>query len=283
LSLGSVYALFASGFTLTLGVTRTFSFAHTVAFTLGAIVAIRLIELERIPPPLAACYGAMAAGVAGVVIDRIAGWPFRRRRTGPIAPMLAGVAAAALCYEIGRAIGHPHQWLAIPSTVRVTDLHIGSMSLYGPRLVALVACVGALLLIHVVLRGTRLGQAIRAVAGNESASRAVGMNVETVVALTMFAAALAGSIAGMASALLGAGTPYDGYLAQVPALAAVLMGGGRSIPGTVVAGFAIAVAEIAAYHLLPGQSYEFVPLALAIAALAVYPAGLMSSRALRAA
>jgi branched-chain amino acid transport system permease protein len=282
LGLGSVYALFALGYTLTFGVTRSFNFARAAVFSIGAVAAM-IFARAGDSLWIAAAYATLAGGFAGVAIDLVAGWPLRRRRSGPNAPMIASVAVFVLCIDLGERFVKGGPAFALPAR-ELASLRFGSQTLSWPSLTAITLCGAALVGVHLLLRGTRAGLAMRAVASDAAASQGVGIGVGSIVAQTTFVASLLGALAGASYAFVqgGAAVPIA-YVVQLPALAAVVLGGGRSVSGTVVAGYVVAAVQVAVSKFLPAPWYLISPLAVALAAMSLIPRGILASRALRSA
>lgn len=280
---GSVYALFAFGYALTYGVTGSFNIAHAAVFMAGAWAAAYLLQAGH-PMWLAFLVALAAGGAAGVVIDRVALWPARVRGAGSLGangPIVASFAALALFSAIfaGRA-----------SDVWAT-LHRGAGRLWPshafphtdePQWVAAALCALATLLGFALLRATRLGAALRAVANNQSAARAAGIDVEWIFVQAAFVAAAFGALAGIAYfAVGGSAAAASASQIQLSVLVAVVLGGLGSVLGSIVAAYAVAAVQIGVLLLYPGVNGDATAFATLIVALAFFPRGLFPSRALR--
>jgi branched-chain amino acid transport system permease protein len=280
---GSAYALFALGYALTFGVTGSFNLAHPAVFTIGALVAVVLVKSGH-PLWVAAAYGTVAGGLSGIAIDRVAFWLLRRKGTGPPAQLISGVAALALCSGLLLA-----RFGTVPATfpaasIRMTGLRLGTTTVSGLEGAAIATCVAAFICVQYLLRSTRYGLAVRAIAGNPVAAQASGVSIETIVAQTMFIASALGALSGIAfgAVTVGATSAVPMFI-QLSVLAAVVLGGLGSLPGTVAAAYGIALIQTAAEFAMPAGGRDLASFAVVLIAIAFFPRGILSQRALRSA
>jgi branched-chain amino acid transport system permease protein len=235
---GAAYGLLAMGFVLIYRGTRIFNLAQGELGGLGLYVAWMLLGV--FPTAVAAFVGVVVAALTGVVMERVL-----IRRVVDQAP-LAGVAvtlgaALTLAYTEARLWGLNVK--TFPSPVGTWSVSLGSFTATAPRVVALLAAVGAAIGLALLLRRTTFGLASRAATADQSLARVSGIDVNRVRATTW---AIAGALSGVSALLLAPVVtfhPLSNTLVLVRALAAALLGGLTSLTGALVGGLTIGIVE----------------------------------------
>ena len=274
---GSVYALIAIGYALTYSAAKRFNLAHPCAAVCGVLCASWLIGAHQ-PLLVAAGGGILAAGAFGIAVERLVLWPGRLRLTGPLGEnqaLTAGAAAIAL-------------FLLIPSAPLRASA--GLLRDVWPRpLSARVAIVGfasvaalTLIGVWVMLRRTRLGAGIRAIAANPEAARSAGVGMQWVSMRSAFIASVLGALAGAGVSIIERRPlgPADVFAMQFGALAAVMLGGIASVPGAALGAFAVAAIQVAWMSGLARAAFELdgeaaTVVAIALAAGWLFPNGIL--------
>jgi branched-chain amino acid transport system permease protein len=255
LAIGSVYALFALGYTLVFSILRVINFAHGAVFTVGAYLTWALTGAQvgsngvlhdtRLPVALpfwlAATVGAVGAGLLGVLIERLAFRPLRKRGSDPLLTLVSSLGVAiALVNVIQYLVGAENYPLGRLS---------GSVSVAGARIrtaqvVLFVVSMVMVGLLTWLMNGSRTGAALRAVSEDAVTARLLGVDVDRLILLSFF---LSGFLGGLAGTLIGMSVgiagPYFGIAFGLKGLAVIVLGGLGDIPGAVVAGLVIGVAE----------------------------------------
>ena len=280
--LGASYALFALGFTLMFGVLRVINLTYGFYFSAGAFAALFLTRDAGFGILAALPLAALATGVMAVGLDWVLLTRLRRRKAPELASLmvtLGGVLAlyAAATVFLGPDIrrlppdlvaGAPFEWLG----VRVTTAQL-------LILVASFVLVGGLVWL---LRGTRLGLAIRAMAENPDAAGLMGIDTGRTAALVSM---LSGSLAGAAGVLIGldfnAIHPYMGESMMLRGFVVVIVGGLGDIRGALIAGVALGVVEVLTAGYVSSGLKEAVAFAILVAVLWTRPAGLFGRSELR--
>jgi branched-chain amino acid transport system permease protein len=254
--IGSIYALFALGYTLVFGLLDVVNLAHSEVFMLGAVVTYSLVALHQLPFGLALVVGIIAGGVLGMVIEFVALRPLRRRGAPPIAALISTIGLALVLVAVIEQAkpGSTLDWLwrdgandvqFPPGTVPAHAWHVAGLTLPEPKVAILaITVVLTIALAYIILR-TSAGRAVRAVAENPKAARLLGINVDRVILLTLVAssalAALAGILFGVA---LNDISPYIGRdQVELRGLSVIVLGGMGSIPGTFIGGYALGLLE----------------------------------------
>ncbi len=273
--LGATYALFALGFTLMFGVLRVINLTYGFYFSAGALIALALTRSASLPIWLALPVAAAGSGVLAVAFDWLLLSRLRHARAPELSSLmvtLGGVLAlySALTAWLGSDIRRFPRGL-----VNGEAFHIGEVRVTAAQILILGAValmVGALLLL---LRGTRLGLAIRAMADKPDAAELMGIDTGRTAALVSF---LSGCLAGAGGVLIGlnfnAIQPYMGEQMMLRGFVVIIVGGLGDIGGALVAGLLLGVLEVMTAGYVASSLKEAVPFLVLVAVLWTRPAGL---------
>ncbi|HEX3425928.1 MAG TPA: branched-chain amino acid ABC transporter permease [Acidimicrobiales bacterium] len=288
--IGSLYALFALGYTLVFGLLDVLNLAHSEVFMLGAVVSYSLVALHGVPFVLAVPLGVVAGGVMGVVIEFVALRPLRRRGAPPIAALISTVGLALILVSLVEQAtpGSALSWLwrdgandvqypagKVPERI----WHLAGLTLPVDKVVILVLTLLLMALLGFVMTRTGAGRAVRAVAENPRAARLLGVNVDRVVLWTLVVSSALAALAGILFALaLNDISPYIGRdQVELRGLAVIVLGGMGSIPGTFIGGFVLGILE-AITILTIGTDVRAVGFVALFVMLIVRPGGLLGRR-----
>jgi branched-chain amino acid transport system permease protein len=289
--IGSIYALFAVGYTLVFGVLDVLNLAHSAVFMLGAVIAYSLVVLHGQSFFLAAVLAVAASGLLGLVIEYVALRPLRRRNAPQISALISTIGLALIFVAVVEQAkpGSPFAWLWIdgPNSVRFPvasvpnpTWHFAGLTLEGSKVAILVVTVVLMLLLGYVMRFTQIGRALRAVAENPRAARLLGIQVDRIFALTL---AVSSALGGLAGILFGVALsnidPYIGRdQVELKGLAVIVLGGMGSIPGAVVGGYLLALIEIFAFIRFGSNVEAGIAFLALFVMLVLRPQGLFGSR-----
>ncbi len=277
LFIGSVYGLFAVGYTLVFGVLDMLNLAHAAIFTLGGLIALWLVEHAGLSIWLAFPLATLAAGLLGLVLNQVAFAPLRKRSDSQFSGLISSIAmaiifeAAALGLFGARSVRFPVGTVAGTAWqiagVTITLLQVG------------IVCVAALLMVilTLILRRTRTGKAIRAVGESERASTLLGINVNGIIAFTFFVSSALGGAAGILFGLYFNNlTPDMGRSIELKGLAVIILGGMGSIPGAILGGLAFGLSEVLTVAITGTSNLrDAVAFAVLFVILLVRPSGLL--------
>lgn len=272
---GGSYALLAVGYTLVYGVLGFINFAHGDVAMVGAYAALLLATGAGLPLPVATAAAMVVAGLLGMGIERVAYRPLRRAHR--LAPLISAI-AVSLALESAALLA----WGADIRTFRLpvtTGWQLGPFFVTGVQLVILATAVAAMVALQLLLTRTALGKAIRATADNLPVAAVVGIDVNRVIAAVF---ALGSALAALAATLLALEAnlhPTVGVLMGLKAFAAVVLGGIGSVPGALVGGFAIGIAENLGVWYLPTVWKDAIAYGILVLVLLVRPSGLFGTRA----
>jgi len=283
LFLGAVYALFAVGYTLIFGVLDILNLAHAAIFMLAAFATWSMLG-AGLPLPLAFLLAILLAGVLGVLLDRIAFAPLRRRNAGTLIPLISSIGMAIIFGAIARGIyGVDERHFSLP-LLNATPFHVGSLTFTSVELTIFASAIVLMLVLTYVMRATPLGRRIRAIAEDRVAAQLLGVNLERAIAATFFIASALGGAAGILTGLQYNSVTVDmGGQIELKGLAVIILGGMGSITGAVIGGFILGAVETLAVALNLSEWRDALAFGVMFVILIVRPRGIFGKRALRAA
>lgn len=278
LSLGSIYALIALGYTMVYGVMRLINFAHGDVYMVGAYTGYYLSrKLKGDEPSLLAALlvmlGAMlACALLGIIIERFAYRPVRRASRLTLLITAIGV---SLFLENAAQLLFGADPKFFPSLAPRTDFLIGGVRITSEQLTV----IGVSFLLMVALRffilKTRTGKAMRAVSFNLDAAKLMGISTDRIIAITF---ALGSALAAAAGVLIGMQIPkidpLMGILYGLKAFVAAVLGGIGNIPGAVVGGLLIGSSEVMVVGYLSSTYRDAIAFAILILVLLLRPQGI---------
>ncbi|CAN5418703.1 branched-chain amino acid ABC transporter permease [soil metagenome] len=280
--LGSIYGLFAMGYTLVFGVLDLLNLAHSAVFMLGAFVGLQLaVGLGW--PLWAAVLGAIAAGaVMGVLVERIAFAPLRNRADSHFAGLISSIALAIILGAVALGFFGPNTRRFPQGTFPEGRIVFAGASMSILQAVILLISFGLMLGLNWVVRRSRLGTAMRAVAENPKAARLLGVDVERVTIATFAISSALGAAAGVLFALaFNTIRPEMGLGIELKGLAVIIVGGMGSIPGALVGGLMLGLFEVFAVSQIGSSWRDAVAFGLLFAVLLLRPQGLLGHKRVR--
>jgi branched-chain amino acid transport system permease protein len=289
--IGSIYALFAVGYTLVFGVLDILNLAHSAVFMLGAAVAYSLVINHGQAFWVACIVSVVVSGVMGLVIEHVCLRPLRKRRAPPIAALISTIGLALIivaAIEQGQT-GSVFAWLWVdgpnsvafpPGTVPNPTWHVGDLTLEASKVAIIPISVALMLILGYVIRYTQVGRGLRAVAENPRAARLMGLDVDRMISLTLVISSALGGLAGILFGVaLGDISPYIGRdNVEVRGLAVIVLGGMGSIPGAVVGGYLLGLIEVLALVVFGSNARGGVAFAALFLMLVLRPQGLFGAQ-----
>ena len=275
LSLGSVYALFALGFTLIFGVLGVINLSHGAVFMLGAYAALQAVLKLHLPLWAALIVALLFSGVIGMLIDVMVLRPLRRRNAPHLIPMIATIG-------IGIFFNSAVQGLFSADNQRFPSDLLPDQQLYfwGVQVSVLEIAIIALSFVLMgalffVMNRTQIGRALRAIAESPKAAALLGVNVEGLFLLTSFTAAALGGVAGVLIALYSnAVCPLMGQPILHKGIAVIILGGMGDIRGALVGAMFLGFAEVLSVAYIGSTMRDAVGFGLLFLVLLLRPQGL---------
>lgn len=275
LSLGSVYAIIALGYTMVYGISRMLNFAHGDVIMIGSYVSFCLTMYVGMPGWLA-LVGAMAAcTVLGVTIERIAYRPLRG--TGSLGVLITAIGVSYFLQNAALLI-----WGANPRVFTTLFKGLDPIRLADARLVitaesffTIIVCVVIMVALTLFVHRTKAGKAMLAVSEDNGAAQLMGINVNQSISLTF---AIGSGLAAVAGVLMCSAYPVlmptTGAMPGIKAFTAAVVGGIGSIPGAMVGGLILGIIEILSRAYISTELSDAIVFACLIIVLLVKPTGL---------
>ena len=243
LSLGSIYAIIALGYTMVYGIAKMLNFAHGDVIMIGSYIAFVVINQMGLSAPLAILIAALSCTVIGIVIERVAYKPLRNATS--LAVLITAIGVSYFLQNIALLVFGANT-KSFKSVVPFEPLRLfnGELTIPIVTIVTIVACVLIMLALTFFINKTKFGQAMLAVSEDKVASTFMGIDVNNTIALTFaigsFLAAIAGVLLCSAYPVL---SPTTGAMPGIKAFVAAVLGGIGSIPGAFVGGLLLGILE----------------------------------------
>lgn len=270
LSTGSMYALVAIGYTMVYGIAKMINFAHGDIIMAGAYFA--LIAMCFVGPIPAILFSIVATAALGVLTEKVAYKPLRGK--GSLEVLITAIGVSYLLENVFLLIfGSAAR--TFPQIMPKGTINLGGISIKYITVITLVVTAVCTAVLLFFINKTKLGKAMRAVSEDQGAAQLMGINVNTTVSLTFAIGsglgAIAGVIYGCAYSLI---TPYIGLMLGIKAFIAAVLGGIGSVPGAMVGGLMLGVAESLTIAYISSDFSDAVVFGILIIVLLVKPAGL---------
>ena len=275
LSLGSVYAIIALGYTMVYGIAKMLNFAHGDVIMIGAYVALISMTQAGMSPIIAVLIAVCVCTLLGVVIERIAYKPLRNASSS-LAVLITAIGVSYLLQNVALLVFGANAQ-TFPSVIKWKGLSLagGKLSISGETVVTIVVCLIIMAALITFVQKSKPGQAMRAVSEDKGAAQLMGINVNGTIALTF---AIGSALAAVAGVLLCSAYPYTGALPGIKAFVAAVFGGIGSIPGAFIGGLLLGVIEIFGRAYISSQMADAIVFAVLIIVLLVKPTGLLGKK-----
>ncbi|WP_122628465.1 branched-chain amino acid ABC transporter permease [Lucifera butyrica] len=273
ISLGSIYALIALGYTMVYGIIKLINFAHGDIYMLGAYVgffATSVLKLSFFPALIMAI---ITAALAGVIIERLA---YRPLRNAPKIAILITAIGVSLLLENGGILLVSPQPRTFPKVFSLPVYNIGGIIIDGQQILIMVISVVLMVLLTYIVHRTKMGKAMRAVSFDTDAARLMGIDVDKTISFTF---ALGSGLAAAAGVLVGiyynSIDPLMGIMPGLKAFVAAVLGGIGVIPGAMMGGVILGVIEALVSGFISSTFRDAAAFAILIIILLFRPSGLL--------
>ena len=276
LSLGSIYALIALGYTMVYGIAKMLNFAHGDIIMVGAFAVITTVSMLGFPPILAIAASIVCCVVLGVCVERIAYKPLRK--SPPLAVLITAIGVSYFLQSLALLIFGSTQH-SFPKVISVPAIQLGSLTIQGNMLVTLAVMVVIMIAMSLFISKSRTGKAMRAVSEDRDAAELMGISVNRTITITFAIgsalAAVAGVFYGTTYGFIG---PYTGSMPGIKAFVAAVLGGIGSMPGAMLGGILLGVIENLAKRYISTELSDAIVFAVLIIVLMVKPTGLLGKQ-----
>ncbi len=274
LSLGSIYAIIALGYTMVYGIAKMLNFAHGDVIMIGAYIAFCGLQYWGTPPVLAILLAMLFCTILGVTIEGLAYRPLRQATS--LAVLITAIGMSYLLQNIALMI-----WGANPKSFPTTfingsNIPLGQLNISSATLITILANVVIMVTLTMFTSRTKIGKAMRCVSEDRGAAELMGINVNRTISLTF---AIGSALAAIAGVLLCSSYPIlqptTGSMPGIKAFTAAVFGGIGSIPGAMLGGILLGVIEIFGKAYISTELGDAIVFAVLIIVLLVKPAGLL--------
>ena len=275
ISLGSIYAIIALGYTMVYGIAKMLNFAHGDVIMVGAYIIFCAAQYWKLPLPAALLIAMLVSTALGITIEKLAYKPLRQATS--LAVLITAIGMSYLLQNTALLI-----WGANPK-VFPDMLDIGSISLFGGQLlikgetlITILVNIVIMVALTLFISRSRMGKAMRCVSEDKGAAELMGINVNTTISVTF---AIGSALAAIAGLLLCSSYPMlqptTGSMPGIKAFTAAVFGGIGSIPGAMLGGILLGVIEILGKAYISTELGDAIVFAVLIIVLLVRPTGLL--------
>jgi len=277
LTLGMAYALIAVGYSLVFGILRLVNFSHGSIYAFGAHAALLFVSIKLGVIP-AILLSLILTGVLGILIDKSALEPLRKKKSMPIASLITTIGISNIIQNMLTA-SFGSQKKAFPALFDFGIVSIGKLQISWTQICMCIVSLTLMLLLVLIVHKTKIGLAMRACEQNPKAANLMGVNVNFIISFTFFLGGVSAAIAGsLISGYYQIVYPNMGYMAGLKAFAAAVLGGIGSLPGALIGGLLVGVSESMAATFLGSTYRDCMAFIILIIMLIVRPNGLFGKK-----
>lgn len=277
-SLGSIYAVIALGYTMVYGIAKMLNFAHGDVIMVGAYIVFALTSYAGVNPYLALVISMAACTLLGMAIERFAYKPLRG--ASPLAVLITAIGVSYFLQNMALLI-FGSQAKSFTSIVKLPALTLagGKITISAETIVTIIVSLIIMISLTLFVNKTKPGRAMLAVSEDKGAAQLMGVNVNATISLTF---AIGSGLAAVAGVLLCSAYPtlssQTGAMPGIKAFVAAVLGGIGSIPGAVIGGVLIGVIEILSRSYISSQMADAIVFAVLIIVLLVKPTGILGKK-----
>ncbi len=276
LQAGSIYALVALGYSMVYGIILLLNFAHGDIIMVGAYATWVALVKWQLPVPVSLVFAVLVSTLLGVLIERIA---YRPLRKAPRLSLLITAIGVSFFLENGAQLIFGAGSQAVPVFLEGPSLQLGDVRLSFTAMVTIVTSLVSMAALTFLVQKTKMGKAMRAVSEDMGAAQLMGISLNATISYTF---AIGSALAGIGSVLYLCAYPqvgpFMGSMLGLKAFVAAVLGGIGSIPGAMLGGFVIGIAEALVTAVGLSQWKDGVVFAILILVLLVRPTGLMGKK-----
>ena len=278
ISLGSIYAIIALGYTMVYGIARMLNFAHGDIIMVGGFAIFTIVSTMGLPPFLGILVAVAVCTVLGVTIERVAYRPLRGASS--LAVLITAIGVSYLLQNMALLIfgSNARQFTSVV-TLPNLKLADGALTISSVTIVTIISCIVIMAALTSFINKTKIGQAMLAVSEDNGAATLMGIDVNRTIAITF---AIGSALAAIAGALLCSTypslTPYTGSMPGIKAFVAAVLGGIGSVPGAMLGGILLGIIESLSKAYISTQLADAIVFGVLIVVLLVKPTGLLGKK-----
>lgn len=277
-SLGSVYAIIALGYTMVYGIAKMLNFAHGDVIMIGGYVTFTIMTTMGMNPWMGVLVAIAFCTILGVSIEKIAYKPLRN--AAPLAVLITAIGMSYFLQNVALLIFGANT-KSFTSVITIKDLVFadGKLIITGETIVNVLACIVIMTFLSIFIQKSKTGNAMLAVSEDKGAAQLMGINVNKTIAITF---AIGSGLAAVAGVLLCSTypslSPYTGAMPGIKAFVAAVFGGIGSIPGALLGGILLGVIETLSKAYISSQLADAIVFAVLIIVLLVKPTGILGKK-----
>ena len=277
-SLGSIYAVIALGYTMVYGIAKMLNFAHGDVIMVGAYIVFALTSYAGVNPYLALVISMAACTLLGMAIERFAYKPLRG--ASPLAVLITAIGVSYFLQNMALLIfGSQAKSFTSIENLPALTLAGGKITISAETIVTIIVSLIIMISLTLFVNKTKPGRAMLAVSEDKGAAQLMGVNVNATISLTF---AIGSGLAAVAGVLLCSAYPtlssQTGAMPGIKAFVAAVLGGIGSIPGAVIGGVLIGIIEILSRSYISSQMADAIVFAVLIIVLLVKPTGILGKK-----
>ena len=278
ISLGSVYAIIALGYTMVYGIAKMLNFAHGDVIMVGAYISFCITTYLKLPPVVAIVAAMVVCTLLGILIEGMAYKPLRK--AGSLAVLITAIGVSYFLQNVALLI-----WGSAPKTFSSVApfnsiaLFNGQLIITAESIITVIACIIIMIALTLFTKKSKMGKAMRAVSEDKDAAELMGINVNVTISLTF---AIGSALAAIAGVLLCSAypvlVPTTGSMPGIKAFTAAVFGGIGSIPGAMLGGILLGIIEIFSKSYISTSLSDAIVFAVLIIVLLVRPTGILGKK-----
>ncbi len=273
ISLGSIYALIALGYTMVYGILRLINFAHGDIYMMGAFLGYFALGLWNFSFPIGLLFAMGGAAVLGIIIERFA---YRPLRLAPRISLLITAIGVSFLLENLMVLWVGASPRPFPQKIPLQIYFIGDIVVTNRQIIIVLVSITLMFLLQFIVLKTKVGKAMRAVSFDKETALMMGIDIDKVISLTF---AIGSSLAAAAGVLVGLYfnkiDPYMGVMPGLKAFVAAVLGGIGIIPGAMLGGFILGIAEVLVSAFISSTVRDAVAFVILILILLIRPSGIL--------
>ena len=276
LSLGSIYALIALGYTMVYGIAKMLNFAHGDVIMIGAYAGIVAVAQLGLPPVIAVLLSIAICAVLGMLIEFLAYKPLRA--APPLSVLITAIGVSYFLQNIALLIFGSQQ-KAYPTVVTLSSFRLGDVTVDGITILTLAITAVIMVVLTIFINRSKLGKAMRAVSEDKAAASLMGISVNRTITLTF---AIGSALAAFASIFYGMTyvyiKPTTGAMPGIKAFTAAVFGGIGSIPGAMLGGILLGLIEQLSKTYISTLWADAIVFGVLVLVLVLKPTGLLGKK-----
>lgn len=278
ISLGSVYAIIALGYTMVYGIAKMLNFAHGDVIMIGSYIVYVCMTQIGINPFIAIMISVVGCTLLGMIIEKVAYKPLRNATS--LAVLITAIGVSYFLQNVA-LLSFGANPKSFKSVVELDPIKLanGQLTISWTTIFTVAACIIIMVVLTLFIKKTKAGQAMLAVSEDKGAAQLMGINVNATISLTF---AIGSGLAAIAGVLFCSAyptlTPYTGSMPGIKAFTAAVFGGIGSIPGALIGGILLGVIEVFGKAYISSQLSDAIVFSVLIIVLLVKPTGILGKK-----